>query len=858
MPHVRARSFSLLFLTAMFLIASMGGAGGVPGRVPPPPRWKAVSQIPHPEADTPRTLAAAYYSLKSRLSASLLLSNQGPHPMEVRIRLFSLAGEPFDLDPVTLGGNEVRTFHLRDFVPAGPDFQEGSLEVRFNGKYLELGAVLSLVDAARSLIFDEELTEPASALVSSRLAGVWWSPAPTAALRLVLSNATGAPLSATVRVDGTTPGQKAPVKVALGPHETRVLGLAKLLGRPVHATPGTGGVSIVHTAPKGGLLARVLIAEPALGYSDTADLSDPGQARSPRLNGTGLRVGRIAGSPLTQAAVVYNANEKSVALEGRIPYTTAEGQEGFIPLPSLRLAPREVREIDLAAALNRSGIERISTAGLEFEHDGPSGTVVIKALAVSASGTQVFRVPLVDAILASSTGIYPWSLADGLSAIVYIKNVTSKPQNYTMSLDFDGGPYVFGLKTVPARQTVAIDLRALRDGQVPDVYGNTIPLNVTGGKANWSMNGPEQHSLVGRLEQVDLAKGMSFTAACGACCPNSTVDAYIDPFIVTGFPGATTQFTLYGQEVNCYGSGLPWFPANGYFTSTNTSVATVTTSGFASAVAPGSTLIQSTFNGASYYNCAREAGNDEYCCDSTPVVIPCESECHVQPTVRIVFDGSGVPLKNGNPPPNSWPSYVNSVTMKAESDFLGGTYEWSTTSNKVTLSNTTSETVTVTSVSESAAENDVVIKVKFTIEGESATAEKAITVQKPSGLKFVSYGAANNAPESCPTGKMGRVKDIKWQLTDQWNHDIRFAIPGSDELPTNSGENGCGLTLTGTPPSEQAYTTSSGIWEHHYHFCTDRCPCTTKGVQKYFFNGFPVDLPFTFTCDGITVAGKKQ
>lgn len=632
-----ARASGLKRLGALFLtsISLMAGTAGAQERFPAPPQWQPLAQIPHTEADTARTLAAAYYSLKRNLSATLMLSNQGPHSMDVRIRLFNLSGEAFDVPPVTFAGHEVKVFNLRDLVPPEATFAEGSLEVRFHGKNFELGGVLSLSDAARSLLFDEELTEPATALVSTRLEGVWWAPKPTAAWRLALANTTDEPLSATVRLDGVTPAQKAPVKVTLRPHETRILGLSRLLGTPIASTPRTGGVSILHPQTSGGLLARVFIEEPTLGYSDAADLADPGRALSPRLQGTGLRTQPVMGSPLRQVAVVRNASGRNVTVQGRIPYTTAAGEAGFLPLSSLRLAPREVREIDLADTFRKSGIGEIASAGLEFEHNGPAGNVLVKALAVSANGTHVFRVPLVDAVRASATGIYPWNLADGQSSFVYIKNATDAPRDYTMHLDFDGGPYVFGLKTVAARQTVVIDLLKIRDEQIPDLYGKTIPRGVTAGKAQWSMNGPQQHSLVGRLEQVNLAAGTSATAACGVCCPNSLLDAYMSPFSVSSYPGDSQLFTVYTSEVDCNGSPLPWYPSYSFFSSTNTAVATVTSNGFASAVGAGNTFIQSTVNGSDYYNCAAEAGNAEYCCDTHDVVIPCESECQVLPTVEI-------------------------------------------------------------------------------------------------------------------------------------------------------------------------------------------------------------------------------
>jgi hypothetical protein len=234
------------------------------------------------------------------------------------------------------------------------------------------------------------------------------------------------------------------------------------------------------------------------------------------------------------------------------------------------------------------------------------------------------------------------------------------------------------------------------------------------------------------------------------------------------------------------------------------------------------------------------------------------------PKVQIIFNGSGVPLKNGNPPANSWASYVNTITMHADANFAGGTYQWSTTSDKVTLSNTTSDTVTVTSVTKSDAQNDVPIKVTFTIEGKSVSDTKGITVQQPSSLGFVS-GPSSAATDTC-TGEIqteccdststGSQRNMVWQLQDQLQHSITMQIPGSDAGSYDSSHNGCQLTsFEGTPPTLKAYTESDGHWGHHYWFCTHQCACTTSGTQTYTFNGFTISQDFTYTCSSITVGG---
>src|SRR5204863_9761628 len=106
-------------------------------------------------------------------------------------------------------GNTVGSFDIANWVSAaGRDFREGSIQVFYEGKDMELGGLIKLVDLSRSLIFDEELSEPAKMFASSRLEGVWWLPSHQTKLRLVISNTSDTSVSTALRVDGIEPCQK--------------------------------------------------------------------------------------------------------------------------------------------------------------------------------------------------------------------------------------------------------------------------------------------------------------------------------------------------------------------------------------------------------------------------------------------------------------------------------------------------------------------------------------------------------------------------------------------------------------------------------------------------------------------------
>lgn len=185
-----------------------------------------------------------------------------------------------------------------------------------------------------------------------------------------------------------------------------------------------------------------------------------------------------------------NVGDAEATVSGRLPYTAADGAAS-IPLPELRLAPGEMAVIEAAQAVRAAGLGRAPTyAGVEFEHTGAPGSVLVTALSVGPGGDQVFRVPLWDIhAQRSSTGGYPWSVDARSATTVYIKNTAAHPQQYYLQLTHPGGVYAVGLKTVEGGQTAAYDLREMRDAQVPDASGRAIPPDASSGSSTGRRSG---------------------------------------------------------------------------------------------------------------------------------------------------------------------------------------------------------------------------------------------------------------------------------------------------------------------------------------------------------------------------------
>lgn len=604
------------------------------------------------DEDKPHTLAASYYSTKNGLTAVLMLNNKGPKPLEVKPTLYNLDGQQFELPVVMVEGESFREVDMREFGIEGTAFDEGSLQLFHRGKDLVLGAQVKLINSQQSLIFEEKLLEISTEIGARRLEGVWYLPTPKTQVRLILSNTSIEAVPASILIDGIAPKQKSPFAVTLNPHETRVFDVRRdISGNHGGKFKEVGGITIEHSSPAGALLARVLIDDAAAGYSSSLRFYDSQKAKSTRLHGAGVRLGEVNGEKLTPVIVARNTGDEPTRITGRIPYTTTDGQTGTVTIPAMRLARGETKIIETSAALKRSGIEQsIVTAGLEFEYTGVPGSVVMSAQSMTKSGDHAFQVPLWDIkAQRSSTGGYPWNVEGTLSTMVYLKNVTDHTQRYVMEVGFAGGQhgYTTGSKTIEAGQTLIIDVRNLRDEQVPDANGRTIPLNASRGQIHWSARSIDALPIIGRSEQVDLANGISSSYACQNCCQDTFNMGWIES-ITFGIviSEGTSQYTAFEQDISCYGELLAPFNPYPFWNSADWSVAACDSSGLVTGQTPGTTSIQASWIA---YEPFREIGGGNECAVRERNVIT-EAPTEVRPQYTVSGNIMEKIYENPDPP----------------------------------------------------------------------------------------------------------------------------------------------------------------------------------------------------------------
>ncbi len=396
------------------------------------------------------------------------------------------------------------------------------------------------------------------------------------------------------------------------------------------------------------------------------------------------------------------------------------------------------------------------------------------------------------------------------------------------------------------------------------VLGPMMYVYCTGGQLDW-YGRAKKGQFIGRLIIYNTVTGTSNSFSCvqNCLCTPTYYIGTTDPNLIVGTRG--NEFPLDALEVDrdCNQNQFTYEINNAEFISSNTDVVTVNGQ---TATLVGDGTAQITASWSAYdvdQTCTLSAEGEciDARCQATAIGNPIAQTPVTSITLNWTTphhfspDDGAVPLASGTPPQGS-PAFVTTTTISATASPSGGTFSWSTTSNKVTLSNTTSSTVTVTAEAESDATRDVTITLSYTYNNQTSTKEVPFTVQKPTFMDFISVDGAGT--ETCPSGQSGIYKDITWQLADKNHNPIPYALPIYDTINNNT-PNSCSAPSQGegTPPGST--TGSFGRWSHHYALCSNACntggSCSLAGTQKYFANGFEIDLSFTMSCASITVAG---
>lgn len=490
----------------------------------------------------------------------------------------------------------------------------------------------------------------------------------------------------------------------------------------------------------------------------------------------------------------------------------------------------------------------IDNGGIELQFESRTGGLIGELTSVDLTGFYSSQVPLVCGGKRALHMSY-WRTDADWDSILHVQNISEHDGSAEITISYPGGLYVIE-RRLRAGELAMFSIKELQQMQTPDKDGNKLPLAVnTGGVNIWGKD--LNNALVINGAVVNPATG-----TCGYCGAFGVVQQYgltdmpqnclSTPFREYSVGEVITlQMFLYFDTGQCGSDAV-------FGTNTSTpSVVQVAGADKLTVVSGGqasfSANSQNLWSGPEDPNC------------TSPYQLSALAELQII-EVKFTLPQSGpfVPLSNGEPPAGSDP-FVKSIQITATGTPSGGNFSWTTSSNKVTLTNNTTATVTVTAVQASTQLDDVLLMLSYKINGEGPTVEIKLTVQKPSTFGFISETELSSAGD-CPAGESGKQKSIVWEVRDHLNpsNPMNFALPTFDTV-TNNTPNSCFAPAEGEGTEPGGSTGSGGRWNHRYRLCSTACnsggQCQLQGTRAFFVNGFQINLPFTMTCSSITVAG---
>jgi hypothetical protein len=551
-----------------------------------------------------------YFTLRDGMSSTLTLNNLAPTPTKATVTIFNAKGRAHVLDPMTLDPHSFKEVRLQDVVPQG-DFDSGNVQVAFRGIPMVVTCQVSVFSLEKRVSF-ESREQDMMDFKSSSMNGIAWLPQAEADGFLAVTNVA----NSRVTVQLTAGSNKK--DISLFPRETQVLKLNGELG--LHA-PVAAVVKLQHNGLPGDIITTGYVLNLKDGYSSSFAMVDPALMRSSHLAGVHFRFGQPdpsegfpAGTQFLSPLLLANVSDKPITAHVSVDYTVQEKvqmtpidpknagatQDKFstAKVKDLTIAPGEVQRIELSDAL--AGVGLVKEAGVDIAYDAAPGTVIGQLTSVDQSGDYSFEVPIKDPAQVSETieSAYPWTIENGTNTVVHLKNTTENAVRAAMVFDLPGGknynPDPILLKPY---QSVAVDIQKLKDSKKQDVLGRDFPVDATHGLVFWKQDVP--YSLIGRAEGTHLKEGIARSFSCAAsCCDYWNTGFYLNPNPMNGPAGTGGPFTAYELGNDCSGHTL-YYPniqsQATSWTSDNTFVATVDSTGYTYCAAPGSCNVTANF-----------------------------------------------------------------------------------------------------------------------------------------------------------------------------------------------------------------------------------------------------------------------
>jgi hypothetical protein len=451
-----------------------------------------------------------------------------------------------------------------------------------------------------------------------------------------------------------------------------------------------------------------------------------------------------AGIVFTPYTVLRNASSAPLIATPTF-WWMAGGTAHSAQFPALTLHAGETRMLDVPGMLIAAGLKKFSgTGSLVFDVQGNPAGLLMAGGSVDQKYSYVFGVVPRGVKVSAAKNLSYWSIGSGDDTMVTLWNAADEAQDLIFRVMFEGGHYDFPRHLGP-RATQVFNISEIVHIQLPDAEGNVIPVGITEGSAELMGAQGEVDSMLVAMDAgiYNVRKATCGTYSCETC--NGVTGTSMNPSPFTVAVGGTIQLDF----IEYWNSGQQYH--GGDWTSYNTSVATVSSSGLVTGIAAGSANIHAQDHWSEPTYTANFCGYNLPSCPVQPGFPPGDQAYGTfTPTITksksLWFFGTGIST------PSGFTLGATSATLTANGAGTGK-YVWTVTrgtlqvkfsdNNSSTITKTNVNTVQIASIFESTQANDVTVQLQFTPTGGSQITT-AISLSVDSPYKLTSGGAPND------------------------------------------------------------------------------------------------------------------
>ncbi len=533
-----------------------------------------------------QVIYAPLIDLPDAASTEIVLNCRSAHEMEITPTFYTIEGKAVAGDPIHLQPAEMRFVETTSLIPARERNRHrwGGMSLSYVGNLLEAWAQMTLKGlrgGGSANVFFAVVNQPRANSIES----VWWMPQNAEAV-IALGNSSSETVHGNL-IFGNGESQSVDIR----PFATEIV-RSRTRGLSLSSSDRSRAesVSINYTGPAGSLIPSGYFGSAQEKFTSTIRFYNPPNVVQPNLYANNLRLRNSTPHMLLK-------NTSTAFVKARPKFLDAGGVTVVELSPQL-LAPSEVVEVDLrpviAVARNRSDLDSVS---VQVGNEGAPGSLIGALYSRNEKTGVAYDVPLRDSgSPRSSTGGYPVRLDGDYTTVLSISNAAGKAGDLTLQINYEGGPYQFGLINLKPGATKTVDIRKLRDEQTPDGNGHTLPRDLTTAQIRWSIRGNGTIPLSGRAEVVSLRDGVSSSYSCPTCCPHSFYDGWLDPGYFSIFIDDFKTVGSKQRQRDCYGNIYgPYDAGWGTWYAANPDIAAGDGNGGVTGISPGTAGFSFTY-----------------------------------------------------------------------------------------------------------------------------------------------------------------------------------------------------------------------------------------------------------------------